>query len=70
MEGGDDLTIIEIPESRQRRGKAAKAPSREEQKVLYRRGIDGWEKQGLQPSLKEREAGKVGGGEEVNGSRI
>ncbi|GAM34383.1 hypothetical protein TCE0_015r01931 [Talaromyces pinophilus] len=70
VEGGDDFTIIETPESRERRGKPAQAPSRAEEKVLYRKGIDGWEAQGLQPSSKERETGKVSGGEEVNGSRI
>lgn len=70
VEEGDDLTIVETPASRTRRGKPAQAPSRAEQKVLYRHGLEGWEKQGLQPSLKEGEGGKVPEGEEVNGSRI
>lgn len=70
MEGGDDFTIIETPESRERRGKPAQTPSRAEERVLYRKGIDGWEAQGLQPSTKERETVKVPEGEEINGSRI
>lgn len=67
---GDDATIIETPESRTRRGKTAAAPSRDEQKVYYKKGIDGWDAQGLQPSQKERKAAKVPEGKEVDGSRI
>jgi len=70
LEGGDDASILETAESRKRRGKSAEAPSREEQKVLYRKGIDSWDQQGLQPSSQERENGKVPEGQEVNGSRI
>ncbi|KAH8705071.1 histidine phosphatase superfamily [Talaromyces proteolyticus] len=67
---GDDATIIEIPESRTRRGKSPEAPSREEQKANYKKGLDGWNAQGLQPSQKERGTANVSAGVEVNGSRI
>ncbi|CRG84004.1 hypothetical protein PISL3812_01350 [Talaromyces islandicus] len=67
---GDDATIIETPESRTRRGKTPTAPTRDEQRVYYKKGIDGWDAQGLQPSQKEREATKVPEGKEVGGSRI
>ncbi|OKL56356.1 hypothetical protein UA08_08510 [Talaromyces atroroseus] len=70
LDDGDDATIIETPESRKRRGKSAEAPSREDQKVYYQQGLDGWEKQGLQPSSKERENAKVPEGQEVDGSRV
>jgi hypothetical protein len=67
---GDDATIIETPESRTRRGKTPTALTRDEQRVFYKKGIDGWDAQGLQPSQKERESAKVPEGKEVGGSRI
>lgn len=70
VEGGDDASIIETSESRTHRGKTPKAPSREEQRINYRKGLEGWDQQGLQPSSKEREGDKVPEGKEVNGSRI
>lgn len=45
-------------------------PSREEQKTLYKKGYQGWDDQGLQMSIADREAAKATGGEEVNGVRI
>jgi len=67
---GDNAIIVETPESRKRRGKSTEAPSREEQKALYRQGMAGWVSQGLQPSSAERRAGKVPEGKEINGVRV
>ncbi|KAJ5513539.1 Histidine phosphatase superfamily clade-1 [Penicillium fimorum] len=67
---GDNASLEETSDSRQRRGKTGPMPSREEQKTLYKNGIQGWDDQGLQMSIAEREAAKVTGGEEVNGVRV
>lgn len=67
---GDNATMIETVESRQRRGKDGQALSREEQKVLYKLGVQGWDQQGLALSTAEREGAKVPEGKEVEGKRI
>lgn len=67
---GDNASLEETLESRQRRGKTGPMPSREEQKTLYKKGYQGWDDQGLQMSTADREAAKATGGEEVNGVRI
>jgi hypothetical protein len=67
---GDNADIVETADSRKRRGKSAEAPSREEQKALYRQGMAGWVSQNLQPSSAERRAAKVPEGKEVNGLRV
>jgi hypothetical protein len=67
---GDNASLEETSDSRQRRGKTGPTPSREEQKTLYKKGIQGWGDQGLQMSTAEREAAKATGGEEVNGVRV
>ncbi|KAL1966934.1 hypothetical protein VTN77DRAFT_3678 [Rasamsonia byssochlamydoides] len=67
---GDNATLIETAESRQRRRKSPVPPSREQQRVFYKQGLEGWDSQGLLPSMKEKEEAKVPAGEEVNGSRI
>jgi hypothetical protein len=38
--------------------------------VFYKQGLEGWDDQGLQLSVKEREEVNVPEGKEVNGSRI
>lgn len=53
---GDNATLIETSESRQRRGKEEPMAGREEQKRLFREGKQGWDEQGLQLSTAEREA--------------
>jgi hypothetical protein len=67
---GDNASIEETLDSRERRGKKGPMASREEQKNLYKLGTQGWDAQGLQMSTAEREAAKVGGGKEVNGVRV
>ncbi|KAJ5959671.1 Histidine phosphatase superfamily clade-1 [Penicillium vulpinum] len=67
---GDNASLEETSDSRLRRGKTGPVPSREEQKMLYKKGIQGWGDQGLQMSIAEREAAKATGGEEVNGVRV
>ncbi|KAJ5209618.1 Histidine phosphatase superfamily clade-1 [Penicillium cf. viridicatum] len=67
---GDNASLEETIDSRQRRGKTGPMPSREEQKTLYKKGTQGWDDQGLQMSTADREAAKVTGGEEVNGVRV
>ncbi|KAJ5845680.1 hypothetical protein N7534_009349 [Penicillium rubens] len=67
---GDNASLEETLDSRQRRGKTGPMPSREEQKILYKKGTQGWDDQGLQMSTAEREAAKVTEGEEVNGVRV
>jgi hypothetical protein len=67
---GDNASIEETLDSRERRGKKGPMHSREEQRNLYKLGTQGWDDQGLQMSTAEREAAKVGGGKEVNGVRI
>lgn len=64
---GDNATLVETPESRQRRGKTPEAPSRVQQRVFYKQGLEGWGSQGLQPTKEEREEAEL---HEVNGSRI
>jgi hypothetical protein len=67
---GDNATLTETLESRQRRGKDGPMPGREKQKALYKLGTQGWDDQGLQMSTADREAAKVPEGKEVNGVRI
>lgn len=67
---GDNASLEETIDSRQRRGKTGPMPNREEQRMLYKKGTQGWDDQGLQMSTAEREAAKVTGGEEVNGVRV
>ncbi|KAJ5316701.1 hypothetical protein N7508_001209 [Penicillium antarcticum] len=67
---GDNASIEETLDSRDRRGKKGPMASREEQRNLYKLGTQGWDDQGLQMSTAEREAAKVGGGKEVNGVRV
>nr|ACA34722.1 CtnF [Monascus aurantiacus] len=62
---GDNATLIETVESRRRRGKDGTTPSREQQKVLYKLGVQGWDNQGLALSVAEREKTKVPQGEEA-----
>lgn len=61
---------METIESRERRGKSGPMPDREQQKMLYRKGTQGWDDQGLQLSIAEREAAKVPEGTEVDGVRV
>ncbi|BCR92545.1 uncharacterized protein ACHE_80445A [Aspergillus chevalieri] len=67
---GDNATLVETTESRNRRGKDGPTPHRERQRTLYKLGTQGWEDQGLQLSTAEREAAKVPGGKEVGGVRV
>lgn len=67
---GDNATLVETMESRNRRGKDGPTPHRERQKTLYKLGTQGWEDQGLQLSTAEREATKVPAGKEVGGVRV
>jgi hypothetical protein len=67
---GDNATLAETLQSRERRCKAGPTPSREQQKTLYKLGTQGWDDQGLQLSTAERESAKVPGGKEVNGVRV
>ncbi|KAJ9296163.1 hypothetical protein DTO271G3_5304 [Paecilomyces variotii] len=67
---GDNASIVETLESRQRRGKEGPVPSREQQKTFYKLGIQGWDDQGLQLSVAERESAKVPSGKEVEGTRV
>ncbi|KAL2217571.1 histidine phosphatase superfamily [Thermoascus aurantiacus ATCC 26904] len=67
---GHNATLVETLESRQRRGKEGPPPSREQQKIYYKLGLQGWDDQGLQLSVAEREAAKVPQGQEVSGARI
>ncbi|KKK12296.1 hypothetical protein ARAM_001380 [Aspergillus rambellii] len=66
----DNASLVETIESRQRRGKDGPMIDREQQKTLYKKGVQGWDDQGLQLSTAEREAAKVPQGEEVNGVRV
>ncbi|KAL4804471.1 histidine phosphatase superfamily [Aspergillus unguis] len=66
----DNASLVETLESRERRGKKGPMADREQQKKLYKQGVDGWNAQGLQLSTAEREAAKVPAGKEVNGMRV
>lgn len=66
----DNASLKETIESRHRRGKNGLHPTREQQKMLYKLGTQGWDQQGLQLSTQEREAAKVPEGKEVGGTRI
>lgn len=66
----DNASLIETPESRQRRGKKGPTADREKQKELYKKGVQGWDDQGLQLSTAEREAAKIPAGKEVDGVRV
>ncbi|PWY78362.1 phosphoglycerate mutase family protein [Aspergillus heteromorphus CBS 117.55] len=67
---GDNASLVETRESRQRRGKTGAMSDREQQKTLYRLGTKGWDDQGLQLSTAEREGAKVAEGREVDGVRV
>ena len=67
---GDNATLVETVESRERRGKDGLAPSREQQKTLYKLGTQGWDDQGLQLSTAERDSATVPTGKEVDGARV
>ncbi|PLB41382.1 uncharacterized protein BDW47DRAFT_100038 [Aspergillus candidus] len=62
---GDNATMVETSESRQRRGKEDPMPGREEQKKLFLQGKQRWDEQGLQLSTAEREAAKAKSEKEV-----
>ncbi|KAL2797753.1 histidine phosphatase superfamily [Aspergillus keveii] len=66
----DNATLVETVESRTRRGKEGPMADREQQKVYYRQGVQGWDDQGLQLSTADREAAKVPQGKEVDGVRV
>lgn len=68
--GADNASLEETLESRERRGKTGPMASREEQSNLYKKGTKGWDDQGLQISIAEREAAKVSAGKEVDGVRV
>lgn len=67
---GDNASLVETIESRNRRGKDGPTLDRERQKTLYKLGTQGWDDQGLQLSTAEREAAKVPQGKEVEGVRV
>ncbi|KAJ5595202.1 phosphoglycerate mutase family protein [Penicillium hispanicum] len=67
---GDNASLVETVESRQRRGKGGPTPDREQQRTLYKLGTQGWDDQGLQLSTAERESAKVPSGKEVEGIRV
>ncbi|KAL4895027.1 histidine phosphatase superfamily [Aspergillus ambiguus] len=62
---GDNATLVETIESRQRRNKDGPMADRGQQRLLYKLGTQGWDDQGLQLSTAEREATKVTEGKEV-----
>lgn len=55
---GGNATLVETAESRSRRGKTTPAPSRDNQKELYKLGIKAWDNKGLALSTAERQRGK------------
>ncbi|KAL4873066.1 hypothetical protein BDV12DRAFT_116277 [Aspergillus spectabilis] len=65
----DNASLVETLESRKRRGKQGPMADREQQKVYYKQGVQGWNDQGLQLSTADREAAKVPAGKEVDGVR-
>ncbi|OJJ50207.1 hypothetical protein ASPZODRAFT_58164 [Penicilliopsis zonata CBS 506.65] len=67
---GENATLIETIESRNRRGKDGPIPTRDQQRSLYKLGLQGWDGQGLQLSTEEREAAVVPEGKEVEGLRV
>lgn len=64
---GDNATLVETAESRQRRGKVGPTPDRAQQKTLYQLGTQSWNQQ---LSTEEQDSAKVPEGEEVNGVRV
>ncbi|KAJ5548123.1 hypothetical protein N7513_005357 [Penicillium frequentans] len=64
---GDNATLVETAESRQRRGKVGPTPGRAQQKTLYQLGTQSWNQQ---LSTEEQDSAKVPEGEEVNGVRV
>lgn len=66
----DNASLVETLESRQGRGKKGPMAERDQQKIFYREGVEGWNAQGLQLSTAEREAAKVPAGKEVDGVRV
>ncbi|KAL1997878.1 hypothetical protein VTN02DRAFT_523 [Thermoascus thermophilus] len=62
---GDNASLVETLESRRRRGKDGPAPTREQQRVFYKLGLQGWDDQGLQLSVEEREAARMPQGKEA-----
>ncbi|KAF9888655.1 hypothetical protein FE257_008413 [Aspergillus nanangensis] len=67
---GDNATLVETIESRERRDKSGPMADRDHQRVLYKLGTQGWDDQGLQLSTAEREAAQVTEGKEVGGSKM
>lgn len=70
-----DAPLIEIEESRKRRGKTTPVPKRKEQQKLYEAALQGWEDIGLQNPGKmgqKEDLGekKVPEGKEINGVRV
>jgi hypothetical protein len=61
---------VETVESRHRRGKDGLTPSRDQQRILYKLGTQGWDDQGLQLSTADREAAVVPAGKEIEGVRV
>lgn len=53
---GRNASLVETEESRGRRGKPRNAPTREEQRTLYKQGFEGWAAQGLCMNVAELEA--------------
>lgn len=64
---GDNATLVETVDSRQRRGKVGPIPDRAQQKKLYQLGTQSWNEQ-LSP--EEQDSAKVPEGEEINGVRV
>lgn len=66
---GDNATLVETIESRERRDKAGPMADRDQQRLLYKLGTQGWDDQGLQLSTAERESAKITEGKEVGRSK-
>lgn len=64
LEDSDDATLVETPESRQRRGQTPEPPSREEMRALYRKGLEEWTEE------EPRDEAKVPEGQEIDGARV
>lgn len=67
---GDNASLVETIQSRERRGRSGPTLDRKQQVELYKKGTQGWNDMGLHLSTAEREASKVPGGKEVNGNRL
>lgn len=67
---GDNASLVETVQSRERRGKTGPTLDRKQQVELYQKGTKSWDDMGLHLSTAEREAAKVPEGTEVNGTRV